>query len=668
MSILKPLFVIGILLTASGFAADILGEYVGPIEYKGYLVFDYPEGENPITNIVFNLDPSLSDSLIIVSVPSPWSHSYGGGTLTLSGGSLSPGGTVRVTVSLNKYHEEGEYPVSSVGTTSTGEVSQASGPLLVGNLILLNLLGMVSAFRLPLAGVTVGLGFLEWYVFRRKRVGPEDLQMTRTTVDTVDDVVAGATDISTKPRSCQELVDECTKARASAKAAEAEAKSAKQKSDSANLDNEKAKKGVQEAQRKLDNALKKPSDKSEAWVEMDGRRITSLDLRLRKEASRAVWDQYRRGDIDAKSLEDAWEELGEHGALEELRKKSWEARKEAAEKALERAKDQAKGAEDRTKEANAEATRTRNKAAEAKSYADKVCKEADDCVKAQPKTPKKPTGEEPPTDGGVIAPGGASVADDTTKTSERICVEGKREKRPAGRPESLTAIVDFSLYIENKETTRDEEAARILSYKLGSLAQDIGLAGSLLGGAGSGKSIIGGFGGMRQGSYVTGAGGLISGTATAVMTGAGAGVGSGQMKISIPTSPPEAIAELLKGVSNLGSIVSKKAAKWIKMNNTYGARVRFFEQILTATPIEIWECKGNKWICVEKVYEITISQLKLGTETGQRAEFKLESDSARAKFNQHINTLEKIVKNELRKSVEARRKFEQEHQRGPCGS
>jgi hypothetical protein len=44
--------VVGILLTAGGFTSDILGEYLGPIEYKGYIVFDYPEGENPIINIL----------------------------------------------------------------------------------------------------------------------------------------------------------------------------------------------------------------------------------------------------------------------------------------------------------------------------------------------------------------------------------------------------------------------------------------------------------------------------------------------------------------------------------------------------------------------------------------------------------------------------------------
>jgi hypothetical protein len=37
-----------------------------PIEYKGYLVFDYPEGENPVNNMVFTVDSTLADSLIIV--------------------------------------------------------------------------------------------------------------------------------------------------------------------------------------------------------------------------------------------------------------------------------------------------------------------------------------------------------------------------------------------------------------------------------------------------------------------------------------------------------------------------------------------------------------------------------------------------------------------------
>lgn len=636
--------VIGILLTATGFAADVLGEYIGPIEFKGYLVFEYPEGENPITNIVFTAPPSLADSLIIVDVPSPWSHSYGGGTLTLSGGSLGPGGTVSVTVSLNKYHEEGEYTVTSVGTTSNGEVSQASGPFIVSNLILLNLLGLASAFRFPLAAVVVGLTFVELLLNRRS--GPPSV----------------ATVTSTKPVDCQELVDKCKKAREAAEAAEAEAKQAKQKADSANLDHEKAEKAAQEAQKKLDEALKEPTDESEAWVEMDGRRITSMDLRLRSDASRALWDQYRNGEIDAKSLEEAWEELGEHSALEELRKKNREAKKEAAENALEKAKEHAKETEEREKEARKEAASAEKRAAEARAYADKVCKEADDCVKAQP---KKPTSEDVPSGGTVTGPGGPSVVDDGTK-AERICEEGATQLRPAGSPDRINVDVDFSIFIETDNMRKDEEA-EVMAFDLARLAQDLDLAGSLLGGASSGDSIAGGIGAMKPGTYVTGAGGLIEGTATGIMTSAGASVGSGDMQISIPTSPPEVISEVLETTAKFGKIVAKKLGGWLKMHEIYRVRVRFFTQRITATPYEIWECRNNQWVCREKIYEFTIGNLRLGGQPNPKS-FRLESDIARHRFNQEIKTVTQMARNRLRKGARQRLKFEQDHRPGPCGS
>jgi hypothetical protein len=379
MRALRILFIIGLILTASGFASDILGEYLGPIDYKGYLVFDYPEGDNPINNIVFTIDSRIAGNLIIVNIPSPWSHNYGGGALSLTGGSLSPGGSIRVSVSLNHYFESGEYPVSSVGTTTAGEVSQAQGPLLVGDLVILNFLAMASNFRFPLAALAAALAVLEIFLNRRK-------QLTTTTIATSPTVA-----ISTKPGDCLDLIDNCKKARAAADAAEAEAQSAKQKADSANQDNDKAQKDLQEAQKNFDEAQEKPTDDSEAWVEIDGRRITSMDLRLRSDESKALWDQYRNGEIDANSLEKAWEELGEHGALEELRKKDWDAKKEAAEKALEKAKEQAREAEEKAQKAKEQAESARKKSDEAKALADKACKEADDCLKALAKAPTKPT-------------------------------------------------------------------------------------------------------------------------------------------------------------------------------------------------------------------------------------------------------------------------------------
>ena len=134
MSALRSLFILGTLLTASGFGSDFLGDYAGPIEYQGALTFEYPEGTNPINNIVFTVDGTLSADLLVVNVPAGWSYTSDGHLITLSEGSLSPGGVVNVGVSLNKYHEAGDYEIGAVGTTTGGETSNAQGALQVGDL------------------------------------------------------------------------------------------------------------------------------------------------------------------------------------------------------------------------------------------------------------------------------------------------------------------------------------------------------------------------------------------------------------------------------------------------------------------------------------------------------------------------------------------------------
>lgn len=169
MSVLRPLILLSIILTASGIASEQLGPIVGPVEYNGYLVFDYPEGDNPIVNIVFDVDPWVSECLLIVNVPAPWTYTYSDSILTLSGGSLNPGGSVSVTVSLDEYFEEGEYQVTSVGTTSAGEVSNAAGLLLVGNLYLLRVISLANTYQTPLLGSVIGLIALELMFWYRNR-------------------------------------------------------------------------------------------------------------------------------------------------------------------------------------------------------------------------------------------------------------------------------------------------------------------------------------------------------------------------------------------------------------------------------------------------------------------------------------------------------------------
>ena len=639
MSALRGLLVIGLVLTASGFVSESLGNVFGPLEYKGYLVFDYPEGNNPIDNIVFTVDSTIESNLLIVNVPSPWSYQYSDGALSLTGGSLSPGGAVQVAVSLNRYFEEGEYPVSSVGTTTAGEVSNSQGVLLVGNLVILRFLQTLSDYRLPLAGLTAVLVALELYLSQKRENGSK---------------VA----ISEKPKTCQELVDLCEKAKAEASAAEAEAHSARENSDQANNELQEAQEGLEDAEENLEWVEGDPENEDTAWVEMDGRRITSMDLKLKSYASKALWAQYQSGEIDAKSLEKGWEELGEDSALEELRKNN----KEEAEKKVQEAKDKLADAEKKASEAEEKASEAEKKASEAREYAEKICKQAEDCLKSEEEKAKEST-----SGGAVSVPAGPSVVDGGgDETRERKCKEGDREARPAGRPESILVDVDFSLIIESSEM-RNVEGARTIAFELSNLAQDLDLAGSLLGGLSSGKSIVGGIGAMKEGKYVSGAAGLVSGTVSGLMTGAGASVGVEGMDISIPTSPPEVISEVLESTAKLGSIVAGKVGDWLVMNELYSVRLRFFQQKLTATPYEIWECHGGEWVCIQKIFEVEISKLLRGPQPNPK-DFRLESDLARHRFIQHINRLTNMAKNHLVQGARRRAKFEQDHQPKLCGS
>lgn len=639
MSGLRSLLVIGIILTASGFVSEPLGGVFGPLEYKGFLVFDYPEGENPINNIVFTVDSTISSNLLIVDVASPWSHSYTDGVLTLTGGSLSPGGSVQVAVSLNKYFEKGTYSVSSVGTTTAGEVSNAQGALFVGDLVILRFLQMLSDYRYTLAGLMAGLAALELFLSRKTQGEPAAV---------------------VKPKTCQELVDECEKAKAAAEAAEAEAQSAREASEQANDEQQEAQEQLEDAEERLEWMEQDQTNDSGAYIEMDGRRITSMDLKLKSDASKAFWEQYQNGEIDAKTLEEAWEELGEDSALDELRKKN----KEDAENAVNDAKDKLAQAEEKAAEAAEKAAEAEKKSAEAKAYADKVCKEAADCAEAEKE--KAQTGDTP-GGGTVSGPVGPGVVDDGgDKTRERGCKEGEREVRPAGKPKSITVVVDFSLIVESSEL-RNVEGAKTMAFELSNLAQDLDLAGSLAGGWSAGNSIVGGIGAMKSGKYVSGAGGLVSGTVSGVMTGAGASVGTEGMSISIPTSPAEAITEVLETTAKLGSIVAKKVGDWLVMNEIYTVRLSYFRQRLTATPYEIWECRGGRWVCVQKIFEIEISKLMHGGGPNPQS-FRLESDLVRHRFTTHINRLTNMAKNRLQDGARKRAKFEREHRPRPCGS
>ena len=158
---LRSYIALGLILTGAAYSADFFSPFIGPTEYRGQLGFTYVEGENPITSITFEVDATIAGSLIILEVPADWSHTFSGGIVELSGGSLSPGENLVVPVSLASYVEPDEYPISSTGVTSGGETVQKVGSLVVTMMVILRTLGTISSVKTTASLGTIGLVFVD---------------------------------------------------------------------------------------------------------------------------------------------------------------------------------------------------------------------------------------------------------------------------------------------------------------------------------------------------------------------------------------------------------------------------------------------------------------------------------------------------------------------------
>jgi hypothetical protein len=158
---LRSYIALGLILTGAAYSADFFAPFIGPTEYRGQLGFSYVEGEDPITGITFEVDPRIAGSLLILEEPAGWSHTFTGGTLELTGGSLSPGGSLVVPVSLMRYVEPDEYTISSTGVTSGGETVQSVGTLAVSLMVILRTLTAISKVKTTASLGTAGLVFVD---------------------------------------------------------------------------------------------------------------------------------------------------------------------------------------------------------------------------------------------------------------------------------------------------------------------------------------------------------------------------------------------------------------------------------------------------------------------------------------------------------------------------
>lgn len=174
MAALRFPLILLILLTGVSASSDFLCAYVGPLEYRGVLHYEYSEGDNPVVDLEFRFDDEIGECLLVMDAPEGWNLTQDSHGVELTGGQLQPGEAVSVDVSLRRYVPGGVRNLEAVARTSHGEESRMVGTLLITETSFLRFLGVAGGNLLLLVVITAMFGVVEVYLTLRSHAKPLD--------------------------------------------------------------------------------------------------------------------------------------------------------------------------------------------------------------------------------------------------------------------------------------------------------------------------------------------------------------------------------------------------------------------------------------------------------------------------------------------------------------
>lgn len=394
------------------------------------------------------------------------------------------------------------------------------------------------------------------------------------------------------------------------------------------------------------------------WVEdQAGNRITSRDVHMRKVALGEVWADYKAGNLTASEVEAKWREMDTPEFREELRETD-----ESFKELLEEIDQDIAETEKRLREACQRATEAQSKADQACQAATEARKAYEECVDEATSTAAPEPSGEPPDRGAPLPPGVPTGEQGPSGDSGDPCegVEPKRRYEKAGDTEGPFRVnVDFSVItgvVEGSE--RRVEEGKQLAIDLQDVARDLDFMGDLLNARSAGLHISGAVNGYSQGKYVATAAGVVQGGIDATMA-------TTDVVPDVPTTPLQAGAEGLEQLARLGAFISGKVTEWMANVQVMKVRLTMFYQTITATPYTIWECQeGVGWVCVERVWEIEVSELK--RHRGRDRIFTVNSSVRRREFQRVIQGLSQRAASTIRRDAERLARWRTEHEPGSC--
>lgn len=326
----------------------------------------------------------------------------------------------------------------------------------------------------------------------------------------------------------------------------------------------------------------------EAWIEMDGRRITSRDVEMKREEERAAWDEYRSdpNSDSASELEENWKESSTTQSEEERQELDEEA------KALKKEIEAAKKAEDEAIEKAKNAKKAEDEAIEKANAARRIYEA---CIKAAITTPKSGPGT---SDG---PSGGPSVATDEEKSSGCNDEDPPQERNRVnlGR---VSVPIKLKVTLDGGGAHKAAVAANDISGQLADASEALGWISKLMAVKSIGESLV------RDGVGWS-------------LLGAAAPPGAGlALDIPVPTSPGQLAVNTLSILGKISSVIIGKVPELqARRLPDCDVSATIENNVFSAECVEIWVCRNGQWVKDRKRFTLKLISKSSGRMTKRRA-------------------------------------------------
>lgn len=337
----------------------------------------------------------------------------------------------------------------------------------------------------------------------------------------------------------------------------------------------------------------------EAWVEMDGRRITSRDVAMGREAERAAWDDYRShpSPESASQLEADWKDSATPASEEERRELDKEAKalNEAIKAAMKAADDALEQAEDA-------------KAAEVRAGAEaEAARRAYEACMNKALGPQAPTPEpQPGTSGGASggsSGGGPKVSTGAGGSEGAGCRESdppqERNRTSLG---SVSIPVKLEVILEGGGAHEAAVAANDISQQLADASEKLGWISKLMDIKGIGGALV------RDGVGWS-------------LLGAAAPPAAGMaLDVPVPTSPGQLAVDTLSLLGKISSVIIGKVPE-LQERRLPDCDVQgtFVNNVYSAECVEIWVCRNGQWVKDRSRFTLTLISQSRGRMTKRTA-------------------------------------------------